>query len=75
MEPPAIVQTPVRPRDALRADAKIGAGANENLFKQTDVIHRAYSSFRAAQRKAAQVEDGVADKLPRAVVSDVSARD
>ena len=58
--------------DALGHDAEVAAGADKNLFEQTNVVDRTEVRAFLAGEVAAEVDDGIADELARAVVGDVS---
>ena len=58
--------------DAPRLDAKLAAEADERLFHQAHKVDRAdAAAFLAMQ--AAEIEDGIADELSRAVIGDIAA--
>ena len=59
--------------DALRGDAEVVGGADEDVFKEADVVDRAEMGAALAGEVAAEVEDGIADELAGAVVGDVAA--
>ena len=59
---------------SLGRDAEIGAGADQRFFQPPHIIHRAQRFLLPVRaEKAAQIEDRVADQLPRPVVGDVAA--
>jgi hypothetical protein len=60
------------PRNALRADAALAGGADQRLFQPTHIIHHAKPLARRVP-VLPQVEDGIADKLPRSVVRHIAA--
>ena len=58
--------------DSLSWDAEVFAGENESLFHQPYEIDRAKMRTTFARKVATEVEDGVADELAGAVVSDIA---
>src|SRR5271157_4002178 len=55
-------------RNAARGHAEISAGPDQHLFQLAHKLHRPY-----ARREPAQVENGISDELPGAVISHVAA--
>ena len=59
--------------NALGEDAELRAGADEDLLKEPNEIYRTEVGAALAGERAAEIDDGVADELARAVVGDVAA--
>jgi hypothetical protein len=53
---------------ALTDNAEVGTAADQDFFQSTDELYSADAGL-----KGAQVKDGIADQLPRAVEGDVAA--
>ncbi len=69
-------QTPVSPADAPSRHAKLAAKPDERLFHQAHKIDRAKARAPPGDpsvAQAAQIEDRVADELPRPVIGHVAA--
>ena len=55
-------------RNAFRRNTKVGAGADQNLFQPTHKLHRPQRLSLAIRRsETAQIENGIANDLPRTV--------
>ena len=59
--------------DALSGDAEVFAGVDEDFFHEADEVDGAEVGAALAGEVAAEVEDGVADELAGAMISDVAA--
>lgn len=59
--------------DALRGYGEVLAGQDECFFHQANKIDWSEMRSALAGQVAAEVEDGIADELPRAVVGNISA--
>ena len=59
--------------DALCGDAEVFAGVDEGFFHQPDKIYGSQVGAAFAGEVAAEVKDGVADELARAVIGDVAS--
>jgi len=57
----------------LRGNAKIFAREDECFFNESYEINRAEMRAALARKIAAEIEDGIADELAGAVVSNISA--
>ena len=63
-----------QPCHTLAGDREVGAGADQNFFQAADEFDCAQClAFAVGRGETAQVEDGIADDLARAVESDVAA--
>ncbi len=59
--------------DALREDTEVFAGMNDRFFDLPHEVDGAEMRTMLAGKIATKIEDGIADKLARAVIGDVSA--
>ena len=71
--PPAMRPDAGALADALRHDAEVAAGTDEDLFEHADEVDGAEVRAFFAGQVAAQIDDGVADELAGAVIGDVAA--